>query len=50
MYQSFVRGNLNKKRQSQFSERKAIREQHQVGMRDLNEDLRNKNSLSLAKK
>ena len=28
MYQSFVRGNLSKKRPSQFSERKAVREKN----------------------
>lgn len=32
MYQSFVRGTLNKKRQSQYSERKAAREQERFHM------------------
>ncbi len=57
MYQSFVRGTMAKKRQSQFSERKAAREQeryrmqHQLGVDDLAkaEHARNKNSLGLAK-
>ena len=38
MYQSFVRGTLTKKRQSQFSERRAAREknlQHTMALRDL---------------
>ena len=38
MYQSFVRGTLNKKRQSQFSERRAAREknlEHTKALRDL---------------
>lgn len=43
MYQSFVRGTLNKKRQSQYSERKAAREQeryqmqHNQAVKDFNE-------------
>lgn len=43
MYQSFVRGTLNKKRQSQYSERKQQREQdrfqmqHNPAQKDFNE-------------
>lgn len=43
MYQSFVRGTLNKKRQSHYSERKAAREQerfqmqHNQAVKDFNE-------------
>lgn len=53
-----MRGTLAKKRQSQFSERKAQREhdkytlQHQMAIKDFNdaELMKNKNSLGLAKK
>ena len=47
MYQSFVRGTLNKKRQSQYSERKAAREQerfqmqHHQAVKDFSEEQRN---------
>ena len=52
MYQSFVRGNLAKKRKSQFSERKAAREGQytlnpQAGVKDFNDPI--KNALGLAK-
>ena len=53
-----MRGTLAKKRQSQYSERKAQREQerykmqHNIGVKDLADfenQLKNKNSLGLAK-